>query len=64
MEFSALIITVLVDTYDCTYELHNNWMKLEFSALDNVVRFHGFITFIVDTNECKALKNLPLLILT
>ena len=47
-----------------TYDLYNYWISLEFSALDNVVRFHGFITFIVDTNECKAFKNLPLLILT
>ena len=43
---------------------YNNWMNLEFWSLDNVVRFHGFITFIVDTNECKAFKNLPLLNLT
>ena len=32
---------------------YNNWMNSEFSALDNLVRFHGCITFIVDKMNVK-----------
>ena len=53
LKFSALIITVLFDTYDCTYELYNNWMNSEFWSLDNEVRFHGFITSIINKMNVK-----------